>query len=71
MNMPVRIHCLPLTPVKLSGKETVAIASIIALETIVMTAMHKNYSVELSGETTEDGRLKGTLKLKNSQDRIN
>lgn len=60
MQMPMKIHCFP---VKLSGKEVVAIATIFALEAIIMTAMHKNYSVEVNGETTEDGRLKGSLKL--------
>lgn len=60
MRMPMKIRCFP---VKLSGKELIAITTIFALETIVMTAMHKNYSVELNSETTEDRRLKGSLKL--------
>ena len=54
-------------PVKLNGKEAVTLVAIFALETIVMTAMHKNYSVELRGETTEDGRLKGSLILNSSE----
>ena len=62
MQVPMKIHCFP---VKLSGKEAVALAAIFALETIVMTAMHMNYSVELAGETTDEGRIKGTLKLNN------
>ena len=60
----MKIHCFP---VKLSGKEAIALAAIFAIETIVMTAMHKNYSVELNGETTEDGKLKGSLKLNNPE----
>lgn len=60
MQVPMKIHCFP---VKLSGKEAIALAAIFAIETIVMTAMHKNYSIELNGETTEDGRLKGSLIL--------
>lgn len=68
MQAPMKIHCFP---VKLSSKEAVAIVTILALEAIIMTAMHKNYSVEFSGEITEDGRLKGTLKLNNSENKTN
>lgn len=60
MQVPVKIHSFP---VRLNGKEAVAIATILALETIIMTALQKKYSIELSGETTEEGRIKGSLKL--------
>lgn len=60
MQIPMKIHCFP---VRLSGKEAVAIATIFALETIIMTALCKNYSVELNGEISEDGKPKGSLKL--------
>ena len=36
----MKIHCFP---VKLSGKDAVAIAAIFALETIIMTAMGNIY----------------------------
>ena len=64
MQMPMKIHCFP---VKLSGKEVVSIVAILALKKIVLTAMYKNYTVELSGDTTGDGRVKGTLKIYNPQ----
>lgn len=40
MQVPMKIHCFP---VKLSGKDAVAIAAIFALETIIMTAMGNIY----------------------------
>ena len=44
MQVPVKIHSFP---VRLNGKEAVAIATILALETIIMTALQKKYSIEL------------------------
>ena len=60
MQMPMKIHYFP---VELTGKEVVTIATIFALEVIIVTALNKKYSVEVNGETTEDGMLKGSLKL--------
>ena len=66
MQLPMKIHCFP---VKLNGKEVVSIVVILALKKIVLTAMDKNYAVELSGDTdtTGDGRVKCTLKIYSPQ----
>lgn len=50
-------------PIQLSGKDIVLLVGITALETIIMTALMKDYSVELNGEMTPDGTMKGGLKL--------
>ena len=42
-------------PIQLSGNDIVLLAAITALETIVMTAIMKDYSVEITGETTKEG----------------
>lgn len=64
MQTPIQIHSLP---VSLTGKEAIAIVSIVALETVIMTAIYKNYGIEFSGETTEGGKLKGSLKFSHSE----
>lgn len=50
-------------PIQLSGNDIVLLVAITALETVVMTAIMKDYSVEITGETTKEGTLKGGLKL--------
>ena len=50
-------------PIQLSGNDIVLLVAITAFETIIMTALMKNYSVELNGETTPEGTVKGGLKL--------
>lgn len=49
-----------------TGNDIVLLVAITALETIIMTALMKDYSVELNGETTPDGMVKGGFKLNRS-----
>ena len=56
------ISVMKMMPVRVTGSELIAILAIGAIETIILTALMKDYSVELSGETTEQG-VKGSLKL--------
>ena len=50
-------------PIQLSGNNIVLLVAITALETVIMTALMKDYSVELNGETTPEGTVKGGLKV--------
>ena len=50
-------------PIHFTGNDIVLLVAITALETIIMTALMKDYSVELNGETTPEGTVKGSLKL--------
>jgi len=50
-------------PIQLSGNDIVLLVAITALETIIMTALMKDYSVELNGGTTPEGTVKVGLKL--------
>ena len=50
---------------KMRPNEVLTFLAITVLETIVLTAMAKNYNVELVGETTETG-FKASLKLLSS-----
>ena len=53
-------------PIHFAGNDIVFLVAITALETIIMTALMKNYSVELNGETTLEGMVKGGFKLNRS-----
>jgi len=50
---------------KTRPNEVLMFLAITVIETIVITAMAKNYNVELAGETTETG-FKASLKLLSS-----
>lgn len=49
-------------PIIGKGNEMIVVLAIAVVETIVLTALVKDYGVELSGETTESG-FKGSIKL--------
>ena len=53
-------------PIHFTGNDIVLLVAITALETIIMTALMKDYSVELNGETTPEGTVKGEFKLNRS-----
>ena len=53
-------------PIHFTGNDIVLLVAITALETIIMTALMKDYSVELNGERTPEGMVKGGFKLNRS-----
>jgi hypothetical protein len=49
-------------PIQFNSRDAIIVTVVLALEVIILTALAKNYEVEVSGETTEQG-VKGSLKL--------